>query len=124
MSRSSTFTGSNHKSIVFPSSLLCFVVLLQSSDYSPQQAALMKKQAATLEDIKALTHQVNTPASWSGSKQHFSSRFPLNGLLLHLKTKLRWNHRHRHVGVITVDHGRLRQIHASAAGRVTHADVR
>lgn len=35
-------------------------VLLQSSDYSPQQEALLKKQAATLEEIKALTNQVHT----------------------------------------------------------------
>ncbi|KAF3701354.1 1-phosphatidylinositol 4,5-bisphosphate phosphodiesterase beta-2 [Channa argus] len=33
-----------------------------SSDYSPQQEALMKKQAATLEEIKNLTHQLNQEA--------------------------------------------------------------
>ncbi|KAM3594854.1 uncharacterized protein V6R79_015053 [Siganus canaliculatus] len=33
-----------------------------SSDYSPQQQALMKKQAATLEEIKALTNQLNQEA--------------------------------------------------------------
>lgn len=33
---------------------LCF----QSSDHSPQQAALMKKQCTTLEEIKSLTNQV------------------------------------------------------------------
>ncbi|CAK6976786.1 -phosphatidylinositol 4%2C5-bisphosphate phosphodiesterase beta-2 [Scomber scombrus] len=33
-----------------------------SSDYSPQQEALMKKQAATLEEIKALTNQLNQEA--------------------------------------------------------------
>uniref|UniRef100_A0A3Q3AV19 1-phosphatidylinositol 4,5-bisphosphate phosphodiesterase n=1 Tax=Kryptolebias marmoratus TaxID=37003 RepID=A0A3Q3AV19_KRYMA len=33
-----------------------------SSDYSLQQEALMKKQAATLEDIKALTNQLNQEA--------------------------------------------------------------
>ncbi|XP_059209552.1 1-phosphatidylinositol 4,5-bisphosphate phosphodiesterase beta-2 [Centropristis striata] len=33
-----------------------------SSDYSPQQAALMKKQAATLEEIKTLTNQLNQEA--------------------------------------------------------------
>ncbi|XP_037652117.1 1-phosphatidylinositol 4,5-bisphosphate phosphodiesterase beta-2 isoform X2 [Sebastes umbrosus] len=33
-----------------------------SSDYSPQQEALMKKQAATLEEIKTLTHQLNQEA--------------------------------------------------------------
>lgn len=49
----------DYKSIVFLS-VLCFVVLLQSSDYSPQQEALMKKQADTLEEIKALTNQVHT----------------------------------------------------------------
>lgn len=36
--------------------VLYFTVL--QSDYSPQQEALMKKQAATLEDIKVLTNQV------------------------------------------------------------------
>ncbi|XP_049917797.1 1-phosphatidylinositol 4,5-bisphosphate phosphodiesterase beta-2 [Epinephelus moara] len=33
-----------------------------SSDYSPQQAALMKKQAVTLEEIKTLTNQLNQEA--------------------------------------------------------------
>ncbi|XP_067470774.1 1-phosphatidylinositol 4,5-bisphosphate phosphodiesterase beta-2 [Thunnus thynnus] len=33
-----------------------------SSDYSPQQEALIKKQAATLEEIKALTNQLNQEA--------------------------------------------------------------
>ncbi|XP_026158283.1 1-phosphatidylinositol 4,5-bisphosphate phosphodiesterase beta-2 [Mastacembelus armatus] len=33
-----------------------------SADYSPQQAALMKKQAATLEEIKNLTNQLNQEA--------------------------------------------------------------
>ncbi|XP_068577941.1 1-phosphatidylinositol 4,5-bisphosphate phosphodiesterase beta-2 [Cebidichthys violaceus] len=33
-----------------------------SSDYSPQQMALMKKQAATLEEIKTLTNQLNQGA--------------------------------------------------------------
>ncbi|XP_047466934.1 1-phosphatidylinositol 4,5-bisphosphate phosphodiesterase beta-2 [Mugil cephalus] len=33
-----------------------------SSDYSPQQEALMKKQAATLEEIKSLTNQLNQEA--------------------------------------------------------------
>ncbi|XP_071377778.1 1-phosphatidylinositol 4,5-bisphosphate phosphodiesterase beta-2 [Centroberyx affinis] len=33
-----------------------------SSDYSPQQEALMKKQAATLEEIKALANQLNQEA--------------------------------------------------------------
>ncbi|XP_070835249.1 1-phosphatidylinositol 4,5-bisphosphate phosphodiesterase beta-2 [Chaetodon trifascialis] len=33
-----------------------------SSDYSPQQEALMKKQAATLEEIKTLTNQLNQEA--------------------------------------------------------------
>nr|XP_046269794.1 1-phosphatidylinositol 4,5-bisphosphate phosphodiesterase beta-2 isoform X2 [Scatophagus argus] len=33
-----------------------------SSDYSPQQEALMKKQATTLEDIKILTNQLNQEA--------------------------------------------------------------
>ncbi|XP_053191151.1 1-phosphatidylinositol 4,5-bisphosphate phosphodiesterase beta-2 [Scomber japonicus] len=33
-----------------------------SSDYSPQQEALIKKQAATLEEIKALTNQLNQDA--------------------------------------------------------------
>ncbi|XP_008279642.1 1-phosphatidylinositol 4,5-bisphosphate phosphodiesterase beta-2 [Stegastes partitus] len=33
-----------------------------SSDYSPQQEALMKKQAATLEEIKGLTNQLNQEA--------------------------------------------------------------
>uniref|UniRef100_A0A3Q4GD17 1-phosphatidylinositol 4,5-bisphosphate phosphodiesterase n=1 Tax=Neolamprologus brichardi TaxID=32507 RepID=A0A3Q4GD17_NEOBR len=42
--------------------VFCFVVLLQSSDYSPQQEALMKKQAATLEEIKTLTNQLNQEA--------------------------------------------------------------
>ncbi|XP_037550981.1 1-phosphatidylinositol 4,5-bisphosphate phosphodiesterase beta-2 [Nematolebias whitei] len=32
------------------------------SDFSPQQEALMKKQAATLEDIKVLTNQLNQEA--------------------------------------------------------------
>lgn len=40
--------------------VLPFIVLLQSSDYNPQQEALMKKQAATLEEIKTLTNQVHT----------------------------------------------------------------
>lgn len=34
------------------------VVLWQPSDLSPQQEALMKRQAATLEEIKTLTNQV------------------------------------------------------------------
>lgn len=38
--------------------VLYFTVL--QSDYSPQQEALMKKQAATLEDIKVLTNQVRS----------------------------------------------------------------
>ncbi|KAJ4939241.1 hypothetical protein JOQ06_028697 [Pogonophryne albipinna] len=33
-----------------------------SSDFSPQQLALMKKQAATLEEIKTLTNQLNQEA--------------------------------------------------------------
>ncbi|XP_030574955.1 1-phosphatidylinositol 4,5-bisphosphate phosphodiesterase beta-2 [Archocentrus centrarchus] len=33
-----------------------------SSDYSPQQETLMKKQAATLEEIKTVTHQLNQEA--------------------------------------------------------------
>uniref|UniRef100_UPI0037E8309D 1-phosphatidylinositol 4,5-bisphosphate phosphodiesterase beta-2 n=1 Tax=Semicossyphus pulcher TaxID=241346 RepID=UPI0037E8309D len=33
-----------------------------SSDYSPQQEALMKKQAVTLEEIKTLTNQLNQEA--------------------------------------------------------------
>ncbi|XP_034713778.1 1-phosphatidylinositol 4,5-bisphosphate phosphodiesterase beta-2 [Etheostoma cragini] len=33
-----------------------------SSDYSPQQVALMKKQSATLEEIKTLTNQLNQEA--------------------------------------------------------------
>ncbi|XP_023140296.2 1-phosphatidylinositol 4,5-bisphosphate phosphodiesterase beta-2 isoform X2 [Amphiprion ocellaris] len=33
-----------------------------SSDYNPQQEVLMKKQAATLEEIKALTNQLNQEA--------------------------------------------------------------
>ncbi|KAK5857231.1 hypothetical protein PBY51_010489 [Eleginops maclovinus] len=33
-----------------------------SSDFSPQQVALMKKQAATLEEIKTLTNQLNQEA--------------------------------------------------------------
>uniref|UniRef100_A0A3Q3LDA3 1-phosphatidylinositol 4,5-bisphosphate phosphodiesterase n=1 Tax=Mastacembelus armatus TaxID=205130 RepID=A0A3Q3LDA3_9TELE len=56
---------SNHRSIVFFSGdMFCcnFIVLLQSADYSPQQAALMKKQAATLEEIKNLTNQLNQEA--------------------------------------------------------------
>lgn len=36
-------------------------MLLQSPDFSAQQEALMKKQAATLEEIKTLTNQVHTP---------------------------------------------------------------
>uniref|UniRef100_A0A1A7YH78 Phosphoinositide phospholipase C n=1 Tax=Iconisemion striatum TaxID=60296 RepID=A0A1A7YH78_9TELE len=36
--------------------------LSASSDCSPQQEALMKKQDATLEEIKALTHQLNQEA--------------------------------------------------------------
>lgn len=47
--------------------MLCFfffsplcVVLLQPSDVSPQQEALMRRQAATLEEIKTLTNQVQS----------------------------------------------------------------
>uniref|UniRef100_A0A8D3A2B2 1-phosphatidylinositol 4,5-bisphosphate phosphodiesterase n=1 Tax=Scophthalmus maximus TaxID=52904 RepID=A0A8D3A2B2_SCOMX len=46
--------------------LLCSHVVLyvfcQSSDYNPQQEALVKKQAATLEEIQALTNQLNQEA--------------------------------------------------------------
>lgn len=45
-----------HMLFFFP---LC-VVLLQPSDLSPQQEALMKRQAATLEEIKTLTNQVQS----------------------------------------------------------------
>lgn len=33
--------------------------MLQAPDVNPKQEALMKKQAATLEEIKALTNQVH-----------------------------------------------------------------
>lgn len=36
------------------------ILLLQSADYSPQQETLLKKQAETLEEVKALTNQVRT----------------------------------------------------------------
>lgn len=59
-----THTESNHSLILFfARSTCCFVlcgVSLQSSDLSPQQEALMKKQAATLEEIKTLTNQVQS----------------------------------------------------------------
>uniref|UniRef100_A0A672Y811 1-phosphatidylinositol 4,5-bisphosphate phosphodiesterase n=1 Tax=Sphaeramia orbicularis TaxID=375764 RepID=A0A672Y811_9TELE len=55
----------NHRSIMFISYqhvAFYFIVLLQSSDFSPQQEALMKKQDATLKEIKVLTHQLNQEA--------------------------------------------------------------
>uniref|UniRef100_A0A3Q2Z707 1-phosphatidylinositol 4,5-bisphosphate phosphodiesterase n=1 Tax=Hippocampus comes TaxID=109280 RepID=A0A3Q2Z707_HIPCM len=45
----------------FISFFFCFVVL-QSCEYSTQQETLMVKQAATLEEIKALTNQLNQEA--------------------------------------------------------------
>lgn len=37
-----------------------YFAVLQSADYSPQQEALMKKQAITLEEVKGMTNQVQT----------------------------------------------------------------
>lgn len=52
----------NQKSMLFfwVDMLFCNrILLLQSADYSPQQETLLKKQAETLEEVKALTNQVH-----------------------------------------------------------------
>lgn len=64
---------------------------LQSSEFSPQQEALKEKQAATLEDVKTLTNQVQ-PSLAAVFEQNHSKYLSILRLLL-LKDK----NKHEHV---------------------------
>lgn len=80
-------TGSNHKSILFSSSDSYFAVLLQSSDFSPQQEALMKKQTGTLEEIKTVTHQVHTLTKVKKNSARVTAAFLICGAKMDIPKK-------------------------------------